>query len=146
VRRRRLGRVPGRSQSADTSTRSLAAAVRRLFEALDARNASAFRRAFAAGATIVHDNGVETSVPVVARRLAADSDTEPHVRWLGRFRCGGAGPWAWVGYENRLTYSSGGRRLTLRFAETAILRRGRDGVWRFVRIHYSRIPSRKRRT
>jgi hypothetical protein len=125
------------SERAKVSTAALAAAVRGLFQALDDRDASAFRRAFVTGARVVHDNGVETTVAAVSRRLRTERDTRLRTRRLGRFHSGGDGEWAWIGYENRLTVSVGQQRQTLRFTETAVLRRGGDGVWRFARIHYS---------
>ncbi len=37
---------------------------------MDARDLSAFRRAFVKGATVVHDNGVETSIALAEASLA----------------------------------------------------------------------------
>src|SRR5439155_2621353 len=112
-------------------------AVRRMFRALDSHDATSFRRVFAPGARIVHDDGVETTVDTVARRIRTGSAVAPRARRLSRFRFGGSGNWAWITYRNHIRFTAGGRTRTIDFSEIALLRRGQDFNWRIMHIQYS---------
>jgi hypothetical protein len=108
-----------------------------MFHALDSHDATSFRRVFARGASIVHDDGVETTVVAVARRIRTGSAVAPRARRLSRFRFGGSGNWAWITYRNHIRFTAGGRTRTLGFSEIALLRRGQDDNWRIMHIQYS---------
>jgi ketosteroid isomerase-like protein len=116
------------------SAEELGREVRKLFENIDRRDAAAFLASFTEDAEIVHDDGAaESPSRLVAQFSAAPL---PVRRRLSGFR-GEIGPrLAWVAYENEVTFDADGFARTLRFAETALLRR-EPSRWRFVRIHYS---------
>ena len=117
-----------------TGVGSLASAVRELFRRMDGRELAAFAGSFEPGALIVHDDGRATTPEQMTKAL----DGAPPVRRrLAEFRGETGTGLGWVAYENRVTFRlDDGTLHTLRFSETALLKRREDG-WRFVRIHYS---------
>lgn len=118
------------------SRASVRRAVLGLFDALDRRDLRAFLASFAPGARIVHDDGRATTPAAFVRDLVRGGSPPPAARRLGPVAAAVEGAWAWAAYSNRPTFRLPGGPLTLRFAETAILREA-AGRWRFVRVHYS---------
>lgn len=115
------------------------AAIAALFRALDARDLDAFQGLFAPGAAIVHDDGAATGARAFTAELRARPSPPARRRRLSRFASGGAGACRWIAYENRAEFPG----LRVRFRETAVLRRERDG-WRILRLHYSGTRTRVR--
>jgi ketosteroid isomerase-like protein len=113
--------------------------VRDFFAAFDRRDIPAIRRTFAADATIVHDDGVEQTVPEL---IAAVTNAE---HWYSRTRkiddchVTKEGKIIIAGCVNRVTFKRpDGREHSVAYDETWILRRTHDGL-KAIRTHYSRI-------
>jgi ketosteroid isomerase-like protein len=113
--------------------------VRAFFAALDSRDIPAIRDAFVPGATIVHDDGVEQTVPEL---IASVTDAK---HWYSRTRdiadCDveREGKIVIAGCINRVTFKRpDGRESSVAYDETWILRRTHEGL-KAVRTHYSRI-------
>lgn len=113
--------------------------VEAFFRAFDARDLGALEAAFAPGASIVHDDGVETSVPKLLEILRNTKEWPPRERTLSRFTLTRAAGAVVVGCLNHVRFAPPGRPPTeFTYNETWVLVPAADGL-RAVRSHYSLV-------
>jgi len=112
--------------------------VRNFFQAFDNRDIPRVRAAFIPTATIVHDDGVEQTVPQLIESVSSANHWYPRTRVIN---CDvkQSGKTVVAGCLNRVTFRRpDGEQKTIAYNETWILRRTETGL-KALRTHYSRI-------
>jgi ketosteroid isomerase-like protein len=113
--------------------------VRGFFAALDNRDIAAVRDAFLPGATIVHDDGVEQTVPELIASVTNAKHWYSRTRQIDDCTVDREGKIVIAGCINRVTFKRpDGRESSIAYDETWILRRTNEGL-KAIRTHYSRI-------
>lgn len=112
--------------------------VRNFFHAFDDRDIPRIRAAFIPTATIVHDDGVEQTVPQLIDAVSSANHWYPRTR---KIDCDvkESGKIVVVGCFNNVTFKRpDGAQKTVAYNETWVLRHTEAGL-KAVRTHYSRI-------
>ncbi len=131
-------RRSGRRRLDDDAAISL---VRNFFSAFDSRDYAAMEAAFLPGATLVHDNGVMTSLPEMMQIIRTTSGWPPRERELSGFKIRWVGEVAIAGLRNRVTFRPTDRApTTSTYTETWVLERTPAGL-KTVRVHYSLVTA-----
>ncbi len=113
--------------------------VREFFKAFDERNVTALEGMFLEGATIVHHDGVEVTIPAMLADLRAVKNWRPRTRALSHFEAVQAGDVIVVGCLNHVVFQIAGTApAESTYNETWVLQRTKGG-WRAIRAHYSRV-------
>jgi len=117
--------------------------VKRFFEAFDARDYEGMQKTFAPDATIVHDNGVVTTIPEMMNIIRTTEEWSPRQRELTKFQTHWVGDIVIVGFRNNLTYEPRDRPpINSAYTETWVLRRTGSG-FQALRVHYSLVTAEK---
>ena len=119
------------------------ALIQRFFDAFDSRDYAAIEEAFAPGATLVHNNGVMTSLAEMLEIIRTTKEWSPRVRELSGFRTRWVDRVAVVGLRNRVTVEPQNRpSATATYSETWLLQRTESGLKAF-HVHYSLVTAEK---
>lgn len=115
--------------------------VRQCFAAFDARDYAAFQVFFTPDATLVHHNGVLTTVAELLEIIRTAQRWPPRRRELSDFRVRWVDRVAVVGCRNQVTVPApDGRSTTDSYNETWVVQRNGDGL-RVLHVHYSRVTA-----
>jgi hypothetical protein len=133
-----LSTALGGNAQSPASTEEAFAFVRAFFTAFDERNVTALEGMFLDGATIVHYDGVEVTIPAMLADLRAVKNWPPRMRTLSHFEAFQAGDVVVVGALNQVVFQINGMPQEVTYNETWVLQRTK-GALRAIRAHYSRV-------